>query len=96
MINSHKLGGLKITEMYSLTVLEDGSLTSRCEQSRFLAEDLRENLFLTPLHLLVVTGSDCLVDVTLPSDCHLLAFCVSSVSLCPHFSVPLFIRFPFT
>ena len=41
--NSYKLGGLK-QQKFILTVLGDGSLKSRCQQSWFLLRAPRENL----------------------------------------------------
>ena len=49
--------GLKTAEVYSLSVLEARSSTSRCQQNRFLPESLRETPSLAPLLLLMVLAS---------------------------------------
>lgn len=42
-LNKYQSYRLKTTEMYSLTVQEAGSLTSRCQQGQFIFETLRVN-----------------------------------------------------
>ena len=57
--------------MYSLTVLEARSLTSRCQQGWFLPQALRDSLFLPLTQLLVATDNPC---------CSLSGSCITSSS----------------